>query len=137
MLTGIRKIQRFSLRCPILLFPLSESTSAPQLLSLTKNISAEGAYVFDCPQWGDSSQIERSLMFASLFYEISLFANKEAEFRFLIRFRARAIRKDDDGFALKFSSKNKILPLSKRSDMTCHEIEASEMIEYMFPPGDW
>ena len=130
MFAGVRKIERYSLSCPILLSPLSDSISILPILSLTKNISAQGAYIFGRPQWS-----EQEPMFASLFYEISTRYTEETNFRFLIRFRARAIRTDDEGFALEFSRKNRILPLSKLSAMTHHEVRTAEMIEYMFPPG--
>ncbi|MDX2479890.1 MAG: hypothetical protein QNK24_06090 [Desulfuromusa sp.] len=132
MFTGIRKIERYSLICPILLSPLSSSVSAQPILSLTKNISAQGAYVSGCPQWVGSSQ-----MFASIFYEISFLAQKEAESRFLMRFRSRAIRNDDDGFALEFFCKDMILPLSKQCNMSRYEIKAAEMIECMLLTRDF
>jgi len=131
MLTGIRKIERFSLRCPILLSPLSDSLSTPLLLSLTKNISAQGAYVFGRSHWADNSPL-----FASLFYELSLLSKQEADFRFLIRFRARAVRREKNGFALEFSRKNRIVPIAKKSALTPYELKAAEMIEYVFPAGE-
>ena len=129
MFTGVRKIERYSLSCPILLSPFSGSVPARPLLSLTENISAQGAYISGSPYWSGSKQ-----MFASVFYEISFLARNEAEFRFLMRFRARAIRKDEEGFALEFYRRDMILPLSQQCAMTRHEIKAAEIIKCMVHP---
>ncbi|SHJ28800.1 hypothetical protein SAMN02745165_01989 [Malonomonas rubra DSM 5091] len=127
MQAHLRQIERYSLNCPILLSSLDKDASSTSQLSLTKNLSAKGAYVSGTAQWS-----KRSELLASVYYEISLFARQQVESRFLIRFVAHPVRCDEGGFALEFSATDMILPLSMTCAMTPQEAEVAANIDFFW-----
>lgn len=100
-----RRLERFDLHAPARIEVLGE-TGAKDVLSLTtKDISSAGAYVSTDTPLPEGAPVKLELLLSVEMITRILGANEKAK----VRVKGKVIRVEDDGMAIQFDSKYKIL----------------------------